>query len=226
MKAKRVLLSWSSGKDSAWALEVLRGRPDVEVVGLFTTVNREYERVSIHAVRIELLRRQAEAAGLPLRLVELPDPCSNERYEAAFGVLIEEARREGVECMAFGDLFLRDVRAYREAQLEGTGLEPLFPLWEIPTDELARRMIAGGLRAVVSCVDPRQLHGSFAGREFNEEFISQLPEGVDPCGERGEFHTFAFDGPMFRRPVGVEVGEVVERGGFVYADILPADGAA
>lgn len=221
MTARKVLLSWSSGKDSAWALHALRRRPDVEVVGLVTTVNRVYERVSIHAVRVELLRRQADAAGLPLRLIDLPDPCSNSQYEAALKAVVEDAKREGVRCMAFGDLFLRDIREYREAQLAGTGLTPLFPLWGLPTEELAREMMAGGLRAVVSCVDPRRLPAGFAGREFDTAFLSELPAGVDPCGERGEFHTFAFDGPMFSEAVGVRVGEVVERGGFAYADILP-----
>jgi uncharacterized protein (TIGR00290 family) len=224
MPVKRVLLSWSSGKDSAWALHVLRGRPDVEVVGLITTVNRARGRVSVHAVRVELLRRQAEAAGLPLRLVDLPDPCSNIQYEAAFKAVVDEAARQGVGCMAFGDLFLRDVREYREAQLAGTGLAPLFPLWGLPTDELAREMVGAGLRAVVSCVDPRQLPAGFAGREFDAAFLSELPGGVDPCGERGEFHTFAFAGPMFDGAVGVRAGEVVERAGFIYADILPASG--
>ena len=221
----KALLSWSSGKDSAWALHALRRLPGVEVVGLATTVNRARGRVSIHAVRVGLLRRQAEAAGLPLRLIDLPDPCDNTQYEAAMKAAIDEARREGVECMAFGDLFLRDVREYREAQLAGTGLTALFPLWGLPTDELAREMVGAGLRAVVSCVDPRQMPAGFAGREYDTAFLSELPAGVDPCGERGEFHTFAFDGPMFRRPVDVKVGEIVERGGFAYADILPASGS-
>jgi diphthamide synthase (EF-2-diphthine--ammonia ligase) len=155
-------------------------------------------------------------------MVNLPDPCSNSQYEAALKAVVGEALPDGVECMAFGDLFLRDVREYREAQLAGTGLTPLFPLWGLPTDELAREMVGGGLRAVVSCVDPRQLPAGFAGCEYDAAFLSELPAGVDPCGERGEFHTFAFDGPMFLRPIDVKVGEVVERGGFAYADILPA----
>jgi uncharacterized protein (TIGR00290 family) len=220
----KALLSWSSGKDSAWALHALRRLPGVEVIGLATTVNRARGRVSIHAVRVELLRRQAEVAGLPLRLIDLPDPCDNTQYEAAMKAAVGEARREGAECVAFGDLFLRDVREYREAQLAGTGLTALFPLWGLPTDELAREMVGGGLRAVVSCVDPRQLPAGFAGREYDTAFLSELPAGVDPCGERGEFHTFAFGGPMFRRPIDVKVGEIVERGGFAYADILPASG--
>lgn len=197
----------------------------MEVLGLVTTVNRACGRVSIHAVRVELLRSQAEAAGLPLRMVDLPDPCSNSQYEDALKAIVGEALLDGVECMAFGDLFLRDVREYREAQLAGTGLTPLFPLWGLPTDELAREMVGGGLRAVVSCVDPRQMPAGFAGREYDAAFLSELPAGVDPCGERGEFHTFAFDGPMFLRPIDIQVGEIVERGGFAYADILPTPGA-
>ncbi|HYY57391.1 MAG TPA: hypothetical protein VE842_08660 [Pyrinomonadaceae bacterium] len=219
---KKTLLSWSSGKDSAWALKVLRQQADIEVVGLLTTVNECYRRIAIHAVRLELLLSQAGAIGLPLHVVNLPSPCSNLQYEAAMRKAIEEARREKVECMAFGDLFLQDIREYREANLMGTGIAPLFPLWNIPTDRLAYQMIAGGLRARLSCVDPQQLPASFAGREFDESFIAELPVNVDPCGERGEFHTFAFAGPMFNRPVDVQVGDIVEREGFIYADILPA----
>jgi uncharacterized protein (TIGR00290 family) len=217
---KKTLLSWSSGKDSAWALHVLRQQPEVEVVGLMTTVNQLYQRIAIHAVRLELLQRQAEAVGLPLHIIDLPYPCSNAQYEAAMETFITEARRRQIECMAFGDLFLQDVKEYREAKLSGTGITPLCPIWLRPTDELAREMIAGGLRAVVTCIDPRQVPGSFAGREFNEQFLSDLPAHVDPCGERGEFHTFVFDGPMFSRTVRIEVGEIIEREGFVYADVL------
>ena len=219
---KKTLLSWSSGKDSAWSLHVLRQSLEFEVVGLFTTVNQLYQRVAIHAVRLELLQRQAEAAELPLRVIDLPSPCSNVDYEAALGKFIEEAKQEKIECVAFGDLFLRDIREYREAKMAGTGITPLVPLWHLPTDELAKKMISAGVRAVVTCVDPRQLPSSFAGREFNQQFLDDLPAGVDPCGERGEFHTFVFDGPMFSRPVEIEVGEITERDGFVYADVLPA----
>ncbi|HEV2915306.1 MAG TPA: hypothetical protein VGX92_18650 [Pyrinomonadaceae bacterium] len=218
---KKTLLSWSSGKDSAWALNMLRRQADIEVVGLLTTVNECYRRIAIHAVRLELLLSQAEAVGLPLHIVNLPSPCSNLQYEAAMHKAIEKARLERVECIAFGDLFLQDIREYRESMLAGTGITPLFPLWNIPTDRLAHQMIAGGLRARLSCIDPRQLPASFAGREFDESFISELPVSVDPCGERGEFHTFAFAGPMFNRPVDVQVGDIVEREGFIYADILP-----
>ena len=223
MKPKPTLLSWSSGKDSAWALHLLRQQPDIQIVGLVTTVNEVHRRVAMHAVRLELLRQQAEAVELPLRVVDIPHPCSNADYECAMRKLIDESIRQGVECMAFGDLFLQDIRAYREAQLSRTGVTPLFPLWGMPTDELSRQMVSGGLRAAVTCVDPRQMPPSFAGREYDGSFLADLPEGVDPCGERGEFHTFAFDGPMFRKPIGVRAGEVVERDGFVFADLLPID---
>jgi uncharacterized protein (TIGR00290 family) len=223
---KRTLLSWSSGKDSAWALHLLRQRAELEIAGLMTTVNELYQRVSIHAVRLDLLKRQAEAVGLPLHIIDLPSPCTNSQYEAAMEKFITQARQQGIECMAFGDLFLEDIKEYREAKLTGTGITPLFPLWLTPTNKLAREMISGGLRAVVTCVDPQQLPASFAGREFNEEFLFTLPNQVDPCGERGEFHTFAFDGPMFSRPVAIEVGEVAEREGFVYADLLPGSEVA
>ena len=217
---KLTLLSWSSGKDSAWALHMLRRQePDIRVVGLVTTLNETYRRVAMHAVRLELLRRQAEAVRLPLRVVNIPHPCSNARYEQLMLEVVEEARQQGIECMAFGDLFLQDIREYREAKLSGTGLTPLFPLWGLPTKELARQMIASGLRAVLTSVDPRQLSPEFAGREFDERLLEELPAHVDPCGERGEFHTFAYDGPMFGEPVMVEGGEIVERDGFIFADL-------
>ena len=222
MTIKKTLLSWSSGKDSAWTFHVLRQRSDVEVVGLMTTVNQVYQRISIHAVRLELLQRQAEAAGLPLYQISLPYPCTNADYEAAMERFIGQAKQDGIECMAFGDLFLADIREYREARLAGTGITPLFPIWQTPTDKLATQMIDSGLRAVVTCVDPQKLPASFAGRQFNQQFLTDLPVHVDPCGERGEFHTFAFDGPMFRSAVEIEVGEICEREGFVYADVLPS----
>jgi len=222
---KKTFLSWSSGKDSAWALHVLRQLPDIEIAGLMTTVNRPYQRNAIHAVRLELLRRQADAVGLPLHIIELPSPCTNAEYEAALGNFVTEAKHEGIECMAFGDLFLEDIKEYREAKLSGTGITPLFPIWRMPTDQLAKEMISSGLRAVVTCIDPQQLSASFAGREFNEQFLMDLPASVDPCGERGEFHTFAFDGPMFGKPVPIEVGEIKEREGFVYADLLGSENA-
>jgi uncharacterized protein (TIGR00290 family) len=215
---KRVLLSWSSGKDSAWTLHVLRQQPEIEVVGLLTTLNAEFDRVAMHGTRHSILEAQAEAAGLPLWIVPLPWPCSNEIYEARMAEACQRAVDEGVDAIAFGDLFLADIRAYREEKLKPTGLEPLFPLWEIPTDELARTMIAGGLRAKLTCVDPKQLPASFAGRDFDASLLRDLPPGTDPCAERGEFHTCAYAGPMFTAPLKLEAGEIVERDGFVFAD--------
>jgi uncharacterized protein (TIGR00290 family) len=219
-KLPMALLCWSSGKDSAWTLHVLRQRHDVEVVGLLTTINQAYERVAMHAVRVALLEAQAEAVGLPLWPVPIPSPCSNQEYEAAMGEAVRKALAAGITRMAFGDLFLEDVRRYRETQLAGTGLTPIFPIWGLPTDALARDMVAAGLRARLTCVDPKQLPASFAGREFDASLLADLPAGADPCGERGEFHTFAYDGPMFRRPVPVRSGEIVARDGFVFADLL------
>jgi uncharacterized protein (TIGR00290 family) len=221
---KRVLLSWSSGKDSAWTLHLLRQQSDVEVLGLLTTFNEAAARVSMHAVRRELVETQAAAAGLPLWPVPLPWPCSNADYEERMSVLIGRAREGGITHVAFGDLFLEDVRAYRVRQLSGTGIEPLFPLWTSPaaTPDLARQMLDGGLRAVLTCVDPRQLPEPFIGRAYDALLLADLPPGVDPCGERGEFHTFCFAGPMFAVEIGVRVGEAVSRDGFCFIDLLPA----
>ncbi|MGA2133640.1 MAG: ATP-binding protein [Bryobacteraceae bacterium] len=218
---RRTLLSWSSGKDSAWALHVMRSQ-GVEVAALLTTFNQTADRVAMHAVRRELAAAQAAAVGLPLRAIELPWPCSNEQYEALMGEACRWAVAEGFEAIAFGDLFLRDVRAYRERALAASGLEPLFPLWDIPTGELARQMIGGGLRARITCVDKKALDASFAGREFDEALLANLPPGTDPCGENGEFHTFAYAGPMFRRPIPVVGGELRDADGFVFADLLAA----
>lgn len=217
----KTLLSWSSGKDSAWALYELRRTPGIDVAALLTTVNAAYSRVAMHAVRESLLEAQAVAAGLPLWKVPIPSPCPNAEYERAMESVMRRARSEGFEAVAFGDLFLEDIRAYRIDRLRGTGLRPVFPIWGRPTGALAREMIASGLRARLTCVDPRRLPGSFAGRGFDADLLRDLPEGVDPCGERGEFHTFAWDGPMFRHAVRVRPGEVVERDGFVFADLLP-----
>jgi uncharacterized protein (TIGR00290 family) len=224
---KRVLLSWSSGKDSAWALFVLRQQPDVETVGLLTTVNEAFGRVAMHAVREELVEAQAQSAGLPLWRVPLPWPCSNSVYEERMRQAVEHARREGVTHVAFGDLFLEDIRAYREQKLAGTGIDPLFPVWtsQRETPRVARQMLAAGLRAVLTCVDPKQLDARFVGRWFDGDLLAELPAGVDPCGERGEFHTFCCAGPMFARPIGVTVGESILRDGFWFADVLP-EGAA
>ncbi len=215
---KRVLLSWSSGKDSAWALHLLRSQPDIEIVALLTTLNSEFQRVAMHGTRRSIVEAQAAAVQLPMWIVPLPWPCSNEVYERLMAEVCARAVNEHIDAIAFGDLFLPDIRAYREAQLKPTGLEPLFPLWQIPTPDLARQMIAGGLRARLVCVDTKQLPESFAGREFDAALLRDLPPEVDPCGERGEFHTCVYAGPMFRAPLHLEAGEVVNRDGFVYAD--------
>ena len=217
-----LLVAWSSGKDSAWSLHFLRRQKDVEVVGLLTTVNEAADRVAMHAVRRELLEAQAEAVGLPLSIVAIPHPCPNAVYERAMAGALEDARGRGVSGVAFGDLFLEDVRRYREDRLKETGITPYFPLWGRPTHALVREMIAAGVRARLTCVDPRSLPASFVGRELDEDLLRSLPSGVDPCGENGEFHTFVWDGPMFERAVPVKTGEVVEREGFVFVDLCPA----
>lgn len=222
MSINDVWLCWSSGKDGAWSLHVLRQNPALRVTALVTTVNATFDRVAMHAVRSELLRQQADAVGLPLKTILIPWPCSNAEYEAAVRPVVNDAVHSGVSTMAFGDLFLEDVRAYRERMLNGTGLTPLFPLWGRPTAELAAEMLAGGLNARLTCVDPKVLPREFAGRAFDTELLTDLPADVDPCGERGEFHTFVTDGPMFHRPVACQPGEIVERDGFVFADLLPA----
>lgn len=219
---KNVLLSWSSGKDSAWALHLLRQRKDLRVAALLTTFNTAADRVAMHAVRRSLVEAQAERIGLPLWAAELPWPCSNAQYEEILALVCHRAVNEGIEAVAFGDLFLADIRAYRERQLEGSGLEPLFPLWEIPTSQLARDMIAAGVRAKLTCVDISKLDASFAGREFDLALVESLPPEIDACGENGEFHTFVYDAPIFSRQIDVEVGQVLNREGFVFADILGA----
>lgn len=220
----KALVSWSSGKDSAWMLHHARQSNQFDIVGLVTTINEEFSRVAMHGVRHELVERQAKVAALPLWTVPLPWPCSNELYEAAMKRLIEDALRSGVTHFLFGDLYLNDVRAYRERLLADTGIEPVFPLWGEPSDtpSLARRMIDAGLRATLSCVDPKQLPAEFVGREFDDELLADLPKGVDPCGENGEFHTFCHSGPMFSEPVAVTRGETVDRDGFRFADLLPS----
>lgn len=222
MSKPRALLSWSSGKDSAWALHVLRQEAAYEIVGLVTTINAPAARVAMHAVRTPLLAGQAAAAGLPLWEVPIPSPCSNAQYEAAMTRVLQRALAERVSAFAFGDLFLTDIRAYREKQLAGSGITPVFPLWMRPTQALAHEMIAGGLRAYLTCVDPQKLPCSFAGRPFTIEFLRDLPPGIDPCGENGEFHSFAWAGPMFAADIPVAIGEIVERDGFVFADLRPA----
>ena len=225
---KRVLLSWSSGKDSAWALHVLRQQSAVEVVGLLTTFNETANRVAMHAVRRELVERQAAAARLPLWPVGLPSPCSNEDYERIMSEVVSKARADGITHVAFGDLFLEDVRAYRIRQLAGSGIEPMFPIWSTPqgTPALAKQMLDAGIRAVLTCVDPRHLDSRFSGRSFDAALLAELPVAVDPCGERGEFHTFCHAGPMFRADIRVALGEKVERDGFCFVDVTPGEQGA
>jgi uncharacterized protein (TIGR00290 family) len=214
---KRTLLSWSSGK--AWSLHLLRQQDEYEIVGLLTTFNQTANRVAMHAVRHSLVEAQAEAAGIPLWDVDLPWPCSNADYECIMKETCKGAVQAGIECIAFGDLFLTDIRAYREKQLENSGLQPLFPVWGMPTRELARSMIESGVRAKLTCVDPKLLAPEFVGREFDEQLLSELPTEIDPCGENGEFHTFVYAGPMFRHDLSVEVGEIVSRDRSVFADL-------
>lgn len=218
----KTLVSWSSGKDSAWMVGVLRRTPGVELGGLLTTVNTSAQRVAMHAVRVDLLETQAASLGLPLRQIPIPSPCPNDVYESAMAAAVREAVEAGFTHIAFGDLFLEDIRRYRETQLAGTGLTPLFPLFGADTAALARDMIHAGLRARLTCVDPRVLDRRFAGREFDAALLADLPPTVDPCGERGEFHSFAYAGPMFRYPIAIESGVVVDRDGFTFADVLSA----
>lgn len=217
----RVLLSWSSGKDSAWTLHLLRQHPDIEIVGLLTTLNSEFDRVAMHGTRRSVLEAQAQAAQLPLWIVSLPWPCSNEIYEQRMTEACNRALAERVDAIAFGDLFLQEIRAYREKQLAPTGLKPIFPLWDLPTATLARDMISSGLRARLTCIDTKQLPANFAGREFDTTFLRDLPPDADPCGERGEFHTCVYAGPMFSAPIHLTPGEIVHRDGFAYADFSP-----
>jgi uncharacterized protein (TIGR00290 family) len=217
---KRVVVSWSSGKDSAWSLHELRRRGDVEVVALVTSFNQEFGRAAMHGVRKELVEAQARAAGLPLWSAWLPWPCTNAVYEQRMGEIWARARAEDVEAVAFGDLFLEDVRVYRERQMKEAGLEPLFPVWGRETGALAREIIGAGVKARLTCVDPKRLDGRFAGREFDLGLLDEMPEGVDACGENGEFHTFVWAGPMFEGEIGVKGGEVVAREGFVFADLI------
>jgi len=221
VKPFKTLVSWSSGKDSAWMVHVLRRQPGIELAGMLTTVNEVYQRVAMHAVRVELLQAQADSLELPLWQIPIPSPCPNEVYERAMAGAVERAVSEGFTHVAFGDLFLEDIRRYREERLAGSGLTPMFPLFGADTTALARTMVAGGLRARLTCVNPKVVDRRFAGREFDSALLDELPPSVDPCGERGEFHSFAYAGPMFDKPIAIASGEVVERDGFVFADVLP-----
>ena len=216
-----VYLSWSSGKDSAWTLHTLQQQNDYEVVGLVTTVSRQYERVAMHGVREHLLQLQASAIGLPLHILDIPSPCSNAKYAQVMTTFIKKLQADGIRHMAFGDLYLEDIRTYRERQLTDTGITALFPLWNIPTSQLGRNMLEAGIEATLTCIDPRKLDCSFAGRRFDATLLAELPENIDPCGENGEFHTCVTAGPMFQHDIQVVNGDVVERDGFVFADLIP-----
>jgi uncharacterized protein (TIGR00290 family) len=225
MKPPKAWMAWSSGKDSAWALHVARMQGDVDIVGLLTTVTDAYGRISMHGVREELLHAQAAAVQLPLHVIRIPALCPNDAYEARMQEALNLAQREGVTHVVFGDLFLEDIRAYRERQLARVGMSSVFPLWQRNTAALAHEMISSGLQTYVVCIDPRRMPTALAGREFDESLIRDLPADVDPCGEHGEFHTFVWNGPMFSRTVAVALGETVERDGFVFADLIPAAAA-
>jgi uncharacterized protein (TIGR00290 family) len=226
MGRPKAWMSWSSGKDSALALQATRLAGDVDVVGLLTTVNASADRVAMHAVRRSLLEAQADALNLPLHVVELPWPCPNEVYEDRMAAACAAAQTAGVRSMVFGDLFLEDIRVYREQSLREFAITPLFPLWERPTDLVAKEILAAGIRAVLTCVDPTKVPAGLAGRWYDEALLRDLQPGVDPCGENGEFHTFVVDGPGFAQPLDVTVGEIVERDGFVFADVVPRAGGA
>jgi uncharacterized protein (TIGR00290 family) len=217
----KILLSWSSGKDSAWALHLLNQQHPGAVAGLLTTVNEAMDRVAMHGVRRSVLEAQARAAGLPLYVVQIPHPCPNEVYEVRMRAAITDARSNGYTHAAFGDLFLEDIRRYREEKLAGSGIEPLFPVWGIPTTELAHQMIDGGLRARLACVDTRHLPAHFAGREFDRSLLGDLPPAVDPCGERGEFHSCVYAGPMFKEPITLEIGATHVVVPYVWCDLVP-----
>lgn len=219
--SQRILMSWSSGKDSAWALQQLLQNPEYEVVGLFTTINEEFDRVAMHGVRTELLRQQANAIGLPLDIISLPHPCSNALYEQRMNQFIDQAKARGVTGMAFGDLLLEDVRSYREKQLKSVNIDAIFPIWGLDTRTLPYTMFAGGLRTLISCLDPNKVPADFAGKELTPALLAALPTATDLSGENGEFHTFVFDCPLFKQPITIEVGECVTRNGLIFADLLP-----
>ena len=211
-------MSWSSGKDSAYALHLLLKDPTINLVGLFTAVNQEFERVAMHAVRLQLLKDQAKQIGLPIHIIEIPFPCSNKDYEKIMGKFIAKIQKDDIEQVAFGDLYLEDIRDYRVTQMNGTGIKPIFPCWGIDTTELSKTIIDIGIKANITCIDPKQISSDFAGHAFNQELLDDLPSEVDPCGENGEFHTFVYDSPDFKNPVDIKQGETIERDGFVFTD--------
>lgn len=216
----KTVFSWSSGKDSAYALYELIQSDKFDIVGLVTTISSQYGRVSMHGVREELLALQAAALGLPIFKISIPSPCSNEVYEHEMTQMIGTLRGRGITHFGFGDLFLEDIRSYRELKLAGTGMKPIFPLWRRNTTDLAREMLSSGLKAKLTCVDSRKLSADFAGHEFDEAFLKDIPSTIDPCGENGEFHTFVYESPIFKRPIRVSSGEIVNRDGFIFADII------
>jgi len=221
--AKRVVVSWSGGKDSAWTLHTLRQQPEKYLVlGLLTTINQTFNRIAMHGVRRELLEAQGEAAGLPLWTIPLPSPCTNEHYERRMTNALHFLKRLGIDAIAFGDLYLQDIRQYREAQFGNCGLELLFPVWGIPTQQLAQEMLNAGVKARLSCVDPKSIPPEWAGRDYDQSLLADLSPSVDPCAENGEFHTFVYAGPMFRSPIPIRNGETVKRDGFVFCDLLRA----
>lgn len=215
----KTLISWSSGKDSAWTFHVLRQDPNIDIVGLFSTINEKFDRVAVHGVRVDLLKEQAQNLNVPLHLVPIPYPCNNGQYIAAMKSFIRKIKKQGIDSLAFGDLFLKNVREYREQLLKGTGVTPIFPIWGTSTKLLSRQMLSNGLKALIICINPKQIAPEFIGREYNQSFLDDLPENIDPCGENGEFHSFAFDGPMFRSPIEICLGEVVYRKGIYFKDL-------
>jgi uncharacterized protein (TIGR00290 family) len=217
---KNLWLSWSSGKDSTYCLHKLQVDPDIKITGLVTTVTKDFDRVSMHAVRTTLLKKQAEALSLPLHIVEIPATCTNEIYEEEMTKLLRKAEKENVSFMAFGDLFLEDVRDYRIKKLSTTTIQPVFPIWGIPTKLLAPEIIDSGIKAYITCVDPKKLPKEFVGRAYDKDFLRDLPKSVDPCGENGEFHSFVYDSPYFKAPISVKCGEITERDSFVFCDII------
>ena len=219
MKKKKTLVSWSTGKDAAWTYLQLAADPEIEVVGLFCSVNAQYQRTAVHSVRIELLQRQADAMNLPLDIIEIPYPCSNLEYEAIMDAFVEKAKQRGVVNFAYGDLFLTDIKNYRVNNLVNTGIEAIFPLWELDTQQLAIDMLAGGQKAIVTCVDPRRLSADYVGKMFDSEFIASLPKGIDPCGENGEFHTFVFDSPLFSEAIDIKTGNINSEGHYTWVDL-------
>jgi uncharacterized protein (TIGR00290 family) len=218
--SKKVLISWSTGKDSAWTLYVLQQDINFDIVGLFCTVNKEFNRVTMHGVRVELLEQQANNAGLPLYIIQVPNPCSYSEYEDAITQFTNKVEKTGIECFAFGDLFLKEVKQYRSNFLKTSGITPIFPLWDIQTKILSRQMIVNGLKAKITCINPKLIPPEFAGRMYDESFLNDIPKNVDPCGENGEFHSFAFDGPMFQRPIKIVSGDTVRRNGLYFTDLL------